>query len=108
MTRKAALIAAILLLPVPAGAAVPDTWWSQELPPDAMRQVLPDVQTKLKTAGCYGGSVDGRYGPQTRSAIIAWQKAAGVPQTGIVSEPLTQSVGTMNLRCAPTGRSTRR
>jgi peptidoglycan hydrolase-like protein with peptidoglycan-binding domain len=94
-------------LPGTAAAQVPESWWSQELPPDAMRQALPDVQAKLKTAGCYAGQVDGKYGPQTRRAIEGWQRMAGVPATGIVSEPLVQGVGTMNLRCTPTGRATR-
>jgi len=108
MTPRAALIAAFLLLPAaPAAAQVPDAWWSQELPQETQRQALPDIQQRLKDAGCYTGAVDGLYGPQTRRAIIAWQKIAGVPETGIVSEPLMQSVGTMQLRCAPS-RTTRR
>jgi hypothetical protein len=102
MPRNTALLLAAMLLPAgPAFGAVPDAWWSQELPPEAMRQALPDLQSRLKDAGCYAGQVDGRYGPQTRRAIQGWQRAAGVPQTGIVSEPLMQSVGTMGLRCAP-------
>ncbi len=101
-------LAALLLMAAPAGAQVPEAWWSQELPPESMRQALPDIQTKLKDAGCYVGAVDGIYGPQTRRAIQGWQRAANVPQTGIVSEPLMQGVGTMNIHCGASVRRAQR
>jgi len=37
-----------------------------------------DVQTALKNAGFYTGSVDGKVGPKTKSAIQEFQKAKGL------------------------------
>ena len=41
------------------------------------------IQTKLKELGYYKGSVDGIFGKQTRSAVIAFQKNCGLAADGI-------------------------
>lgn len=41
------------------------------------------IQTKLKELGYYKGSVDGIFGKQTRSAVIAFQKNCGLTADGI-------------------------
>ena len=43
-----------------------------------------DVQTALKNAGFYAGSVDGKIGPRTKSAIQEFQKAKGLKVDGKV------------------------
>jgi len=43
-----------------------------------------DVQTALKNAGFYTGSVDGKIGPRTKSAIQEFQKAKGLKVDGKV------------------------
>ena len=49
-----------------------------------------EVQTRLKKWGYYKGAVDGINGPQTKSAVKAFQKRYGLTQDGIVG-PLTAS-----------------
>ena len=43
------------------------------------------VQKKLKSLGYYSGSVDGDYGSGTKKAVLAFQKANGLKQTGNVN-----------------------
>jgi len=40
---------------------------------------IRELQTRLKSAGYYGGSVDGRSGPNLRSALTQW-RMLGAPQ----------------------------
>lgn len=41
------------------------------------------IQTKLKELGYYKGSIDGIFGRQTKSAVIAFQKNCGLTADGI-------------------------
>ena len=43
------------------------------------------VQKKLKNLGYYSGSIDGDYGNGTKKAVLAFQKANGLKQTGNVN-----------------------
>ncbi len=54
------------------------------------------VQTKLKNWGYYTGSVDGIYGPLTRSAVIKFQKNNNLVADGIVGSKTAAALG-MNL-----------
>ncbi len=47
------------------------------------RDVLRQVQTRLRDLGHYSGGIDGAYGPMTRSALEAFQQQRGVPTTGV-------------------------
>jgi murein L,D-transpeptidase YcbB/YkuD len=42
------------------------------------------VQTALKNAGFYRGSVDGKIGPATTEAVKAFQRAIGLKADGVV------------------------
>ncbi len=42
------------------------------------------VQTALKNAGYYPGKIDGKVGPGTKSAVIAFQRAQGLTADGVV------------------------
>ena len=42
------------------------------------------LQTNLKTLGYYSGSIDGSFGPVTRNAVLAFQRACSIIVDGIV------------------------
>ncbi|MFA6142033.1 MAG: peptidoglycan-binding domain-containing protein [Candidatus Omnitrophota bacterium] len=43
-----------------------------------------DIQLALKNAGFYAGSIDGKIGPKTKTAVIEFQKAKGLKADGKV------------------------
>jgi len=43
-----------------------------------------DIQTALKNAGFYSGSIDGKIGPNTEKAIRDFQQANGLTADGVV------------------------
>lgn len=47
------------------------------------RESIRRIQQRLADAGHLEGSVDGDFGPGTRAAMAAFQKAAGLPATGM-------------------------
>ena len=58
----------------------------------AVKQVqafVAGLQSDLTTLGYYSGDIDGIYGPETTAAVTAFQKAVGLPQTGL-PDPATQ------------------
>jgi peptidoglycan hydrolase-like protein with peptidoglycan-binding domain len=50
----------------------------QPLSSDTVRQ----VQTSLQRQGMYKGNIDGVWGPETQSALMAYQQAHGMAATG--------------------------
>ncbi|WP_193185093.1 peptidoglycan-binding protein [Nisaea sediminum] len=50
--------------------------------------LVAEAQGELTRLGLYDGRLDGLMGPKTRTAIRAFQKTAGIPQTGEVSPEL--------------------
>jgi peptidoglycan hydrolase-like protein with peptidoglycan-binding domain len=55
---------------------------------DAVR----DVQRQLKAQGFYPGAVDGNLGPQTATALRAYQRSYRLPETGRVDEATLRSL----------------
>jgi peptidoglycan hydrolase-like protein with peptidoglycan-binding domain len=51
---------------------------------------IRDAQTKLHADGFYNGKIDGVIGPETRSAVMAFQTKAGIPANGEL-DPATLS-----------------
>ena len=51
------------------------------------------VQNILNRAGYYSGSIDGIYGPQTRDAVIAFQRDYGLVADGIVGPNTYEALG---------------
>jgi peptidoglycan hydrolase-like protein with peptidoglycan-binding domain len=51
------------------------------------------VQVALRALGLYCGPIDGIVGPQTRAAVAAAQKRAGLPQTGRIGARTRASLG---------------
>ncbi|MCI5074671.1 lytic murein transglycosylase [Oricola sp.] len=47
-----------------------------------------ELQKRLKTEGHYGGSIDGKIGPESRSAILSYQAESGLQQDGYASKEL--------------------
>ena len=47
---------------------------------------VEQIQSGLKTAGYFGGRIDGRFSLLTRQAVISFQKAAGLKTDGVVEE----------------------
>ncbi len=47
------------------------------------RRVLERAQGALKERGLYDGGIDGAYGPGTRGALLAFQQAQDIRQTGL-------------------------
>ncbi|HEX8678680.1 MAG TPA: peptidoglycan-binding protein [Chthoniobacterales bacterium] len=58
-------------------------------------QVIADVQSALQQQGYYRGEVDGTYGPMTRRALLNFQGANGLPQTGQIDQ---DTLGTLGLQ----------
>jgi len=55
---------------------------SGSLSPDAR---VSNVEARLSELGYWTGNVDGRFDAESRSALIAFQKAEGLPRTGRLS-----------------------
>ena len=53
---------------------------------------IAEIQQALKDRGYYEGDVDGIAGPMTRAAISRFQADTGLPQTGLPSASLRQSL----------------
>lgn len=57
----------------------------EPLPPAGpYKPSVNEVQTALKNAGFYSGTVDGKLGPNTKKAITAFQKSQGLVADGKV------------------------
>jgi len=73
-----------------ATETIPPTAAVQTAKPKLAATVIPtadrnkDVQTALKNAGFYAGSIDGKVGPKTKAAIDEFQKAKGLKVDGKV------------------------
>jgi len=50
-------------------------------------EVLRRAQERLRAKGHYDGAIDGKFGPNTRAALTAFQKAGGLPETGAPDQP---------------------
>ena len=51
------------------------------------------VQQRLGRLGYYHGVADGVIGPQTRSAIAAFESRNGLPVDGTINRPLLNTLG---------------
>jgi hypothetical protein len=67
--------------------------WKAERGTTAAVATTADVQSAqryLTALGYYRGRIDGVYGPQTRSAVIQFEQAQGLPGTGVLTPSLVQ------------------
>ncbi|HUB76827.1 MAG TPA: peptidoglycan-binding protein [Solirubrobacteraceae bacterium] len=51
------------------------------------------MQVALRALGLYDGAVDGIVGPQTRAALVAAQRRARLPETGVATRRTRWSLG---------------
>lgn len=86
-----ALATAILFTPSMADAALGD----QTLRSGMKHSDVSELQTWLNSKGFNAGSVDGSFGPRTRSALISFQRSANISADGVAGN---QTFGKMNLR----------
>ena len=73
----------------PAEAAVTAASSSEMAAVSSIADTKPskhNIQQALKNAGLYQGSVDGKIGPQTRSAIREFQRVNGLKVDGVVGK----------------------
>jgi hypothetical protein len=56
-------------------------------------QVIENVQVALRDQGYYPGAIDGFVGPQTRTALAAYQRDHGLIVTSAVDEPTLVTLG---------------
>ncbi|EFO34287.1 peptidoglycan-binding domain 1 protein [Roseibium sp. TrichSKD4] len=54
--------------------------------------MIRDAQTKLNALGFNAGAPDGQTGPQTRSAVRAFQRSLGLPETGDIDAALIKEL----------------
>jgi peptidoglycan hydrolase-like protein with peptidoglycan-binding domain len=59
----------------------------------ANKEQIKEVQTMLKTKGLYTGEPVGKFDPDTRTAIKAWQKDNGLKQTGTLNRATLEKMG---------------
>ncbi|MCF6370434.1 peptidoglycan-binding domain-containing protein [Rhizobium halophilum] len=81
----------------PAETAVPASGTPEVSQPvhkaDVTRDVVAEVQRQLTRRGLYNGAADGLIGPQTTAAILFFQEAEGLPQTGEPTPELLAALG---------------
>ncbi len=89
-TVPEAKIESVTAVSAPAGAASEAKL--ENLPPSGpFKPSNQEVQTALKNAGFYTGTVDGKIGPRTKAAVEEFQKKNGLQVDGKVG-PKTWSV----------------
>ncbi|PWW02195.1 peptidoglycan hydrolase-like protein with peptidoglycan-binding domain [Hoeflea marina] len=80
-------------IPVPeiAGQDQPEALTATGSAP-ARNPLVADIQAELSSRGLYPGDIDGLMGPQSATAIRAYQKQAGLPETGEPTSGLLMSL----------------
>lgn len=77
-----------------ADAASSEKDGSKSEGPETDRELVGTVQRGLSELGYYSGLIDGVYGPQTKGAIEAFERASGERVTGLVTPELAFKLGT--------------
>jgi len=66
------------------GSKIPEVKLEQLPPSGPYKPTTHEIQTALKNAGFYSGTVDGKKGPMTKKAVEDFQKANGLAADGKV------------------------
>jgi len=68
--------------PSPAAQQAAATTSVNPMAPSTLRE----VQTALRQSGLYQGQIDGKWGPQTKRAVTAFQQRKNLPVTGTLDQ----------------------
>jgi peptidoglycan hydrolase-like protein with peptidoglycan-binding domain len=60
--------------------------------PGVSAETVQHAQSTLQAQGLYHGPVDGIYGPETQSAVTAYQQQKGLPATGQLDSTTLQDL----------------
>jgi len=69
---------------------------------------IAQVQRHLKQMGAYHGSIDGKFGPQTRKAVEEVQKQHGMQPTGTLDIAAAQQLGLLDQNVAARKQAAKR
>jgi len=69
-----------------------DNYRAKDSSKASSRLTSKQIQTTLKNAGFYNGSIDGKIGKMTRGAILEFQKANGLKADGIVGRKTSKAL----------------
>jgi peptidoglycan hydrolase-like protein with peptidoglycan-binding domain len=64
------------------------------------------LQQQLQDLGYYNGGIDGDFGPMTEAAVVQFQGANGLPQTGVVADREQQIIASARSQSAASTAST--
>lgn len=81
-------------------APTPEAVAAATLPSEFIKPAEKEIQTALKNAGYYAGTVDGNIGPKTKKAIEDFQTANGLSADGKVG-PKTWALLSKHLNPEP-------
>jgi len=77
--------------------------WTTTLRSGVKGSAVREAQLRLKALGYWTGPTDGEYGSQTQQAVLAMQKTAGSPRTGVIGR-VERNILTAGIR--PQARTT--
>ena len=87
----AAFLAAGVLATAPAFAQPAQQ--QETVPVQMSSKQVTDLQQKLKQQGFYNGQIDGKWGPETQTAVKDFQKKQDLPATGQLDPQTMQKLG---------------
>lgn len=93
MIRIRKLVALVLMLCILALAIVPYAVYAQSLKVGSSGSVVSQAQQRMKNWGYYYGSVDGKFGPLTRDAVVRFQQKNGLAVDGIIGQQTAAALG---------------
>lgn len=77
--------------------------WTTTLRSGVKGSAVREAQLRLKALGYWVGPTDGQFGSQTQQAVLAMQKTAGSPRTGVIGR-VERNILTAGIR--PQARTT--
>lgn len=88
---------------VPAAATPWAATWTTTLRSGVKGSAVREAQLRMKALGYWVGPTDGQFGSQTQQAVLAMQKTAGSPRTGVIGR-VERNILTAGIR--PQARTT--